>query len=467
MANRARAGNFPIWPAALTGAYASLIAIWPAPSGKLLLALPLILAPLVWWMLAGPVNWLAIFFFAALLLPPLPFALGDSGPHPGLAVAALGLAAGGLRFDEWRIHLDSLSRRILFFAVLLLASVPLALLYSGPTIATGSLARVALFCISVYVFFYSRCGPGAGAVDDFRALRFLFLAGAASALFACLDFYFQFPPPAGYGPQFIWLASGIYRRAQGVFYDAGALGNLCAFFLVMIAAALLQPRARRPMSSPLMLAGGLVFSAALLLSFSRSSLVNVAVAVCALLYLHRQRIRWRTLLAAGALAFAVAVLATFAVLPVFAQLYWTRVFNSFRYFVESPNSILSGRLDSWSYLFHFLSNHPLYALFGVGYKTLPYSRFLGKTVIADNSYLSLFVETGVVGLAAMLALSLAILQASRRAARSSGSAASFFGTWMFCFWCGEMAQMMSGDILTYWRVLPLYFWVLARAVRDR
>jgi hypothetical protein len=26
--------------------------------------------------------------------------------------------------------------------------------------------------------------------------------------------------------------------------------------------------------------------------------------------------------------------------------------------------------------------------------------------------------------------------------------------------------MLTGDILTYWRILPLYFWVLAQAVRD-
>jgi hypothetical protein len=26
-------------------------------------------------------------------------------------------------------------------------------------------------------------------------------------------------------------------------------------------------------------------------------------------------------------------------------------------------------------------------------------------------------------------------------------------------------QMLSGDLLTYWRVLPVYFWVLALAVR--
>lgn len=466
MLNRARAGS-PVLPAALLGAYASLIALWPRSTGKILLALPLVLAPLVAWLLAGPVNWLAAFLFTVLLLPPLPFALGDSGPHPGLAVAAVGLAVGALRFDEWRLRMDPLSRRLLFFAAALFASVPMALFYSGEAIAAASLARVALFGISVYVFFYARSGPGSGAYHEFRAVRFLFLAGAASALFACVDFWFQFPPPAGYGPQFIWLASGIYRRAQGVFYDAGALGNLCAFFLVMVATALFQPRAARPLSRPLLLGSGILFSSALLLSFSRSSLVNLAVALCALLYLHRARIRWRRLLVTGALATAAVVLLTVAVLPVFAQLYWTRVFNSFRYFVESPNSILSGRLDSWLYLLQFVSLHPLYALLGVGYKTLPYSQFLGKTVIADNSYLSLFIETGVLGLAAMLALSLGILKASRRAARSTEPAASFFGTWIFCFWCGEMAQMMSGDILTYWRVLPLYFWVLAMAVRNR
>jgi len=29
-----------------------------------------------------------------------------------------------------------------------------------------------------------------------------------------------------------------------------------------------------------------------------------------------------------------------------------------------------------------------------------------------------------------------------------------------------MAQMLTGDLLTYWRVMPFYFWVLAVAVRE-
>ncbi len=191
------------------------------------------------------------------------------------------------------------------------------------------------------------------------------------------------------------------------------------------------------------------------------------MALGVLAYLTGGRIRWRRAALGAVVTLPGAVLVALAVFPTFAQLYWTRVFNSFRYFLEAPNGILSGRLESWSYLLAFLAEHPLYALLGVGYKTLAYSEFVGRIVIADNAYLSALVETGIIGLAAMLALCVAILKASRRAAASSDARASFFGTWMFCFWCGEMAQMMSGDLLTYWRVLPVYFWVLAMAVRER
>jgi hypothetical protein len=120
----------------------------------------------------------------------------------------------------------------------------LAALYSGPTVAAGSLARVLLFGISIYIFLCVRDGPFRMRPEqEFRAIRLLFWAGILSALFACVDFYFQFPTPAGYEQQFIWLDTGVYRRAQGVFYEASTLGNLCAFFLEMIAVAMFRPRA--------------------------------------------------------------------------------------------------------------------------------------------------------------------------------------------------------------------------------
>jgi hypothetical protein len=452
-----------LWVSIFLGAYSALIALVRTPVTALALLAPALFLSLCWWIFIGPPNrWLMTFLCAAILLPPLPIALGDSGPHPCLAIAALGLIAGLLRPRDWRVPADGLSRAIIFLFFVLLASVALAAYYSGPLVALGTLVRVMLFGISVYVFFYVTRGPG---VPDWRFARTLFLAGVASALFACVDFYFQFPAPAGFGPQYVWLDSGVYRRAQGLFYEASTLGNFCAFFLVMTAVALLRPKKDGFVNRPVLLCGAAVFAVALVLSYSRASLINVAIAVGTLLWLRRSRIRfrqigWLALPAAGA-----AAAAAYYLFPVFTRLYWDRLSASAFFLFSSTEGVLSGRLSSWRALTDFLLANPSYALLGVGYKTLPYSNVIGQPVVGDNMYLTMLVETGVGGLSALLFLHVAILKSAYRAARNADSRVSFFGTWIFCFWMGQMFQMLSGDLLTYWRVLPLYFWALAVAVR--
>ena len=105
-------------------------------------------------------------------------------------------------------------------------------------------------------------------------------------------------------------------------------------------------------------------------------------------------------------------------------------------------------------------------LTGIGYKTLPYTSYFGEPLVADNMYLSILTEAGVLGLVLMVALSAAMLAASLRAQRHADLSARFFGVWFFCFWVGQTAQMLSVDVLTYWRVLPLAFFVLAMAERG-
>ena len=373
-----------------------------------------------------------------------------------MAVAALGLFIGAARLHEWRIHLNGTNLALVAYPTILLSSVAFAAIYSGPFIAGASLARVLLFGLSIYVFFYVSCGPGSAArIDATRAIRLLLSAGTASALFACLDFYFQFPAPAGFGDQFVWLDSGVYRRAQGLFYEASTMGNLCAFFLAMVVAALLRRHSELPVSRPLLTVAGALFGLTLLLTFSRASLANVVIATAVLAWLHRDRIR----LGVAALAVTSAVTAAVFLFPEFLAAYRIRIAASFEHLFTATESVLSGRLEAWRTLGSFLWEQPWHAIFGVGYKTLPYSDFTGQPVIADNAYLSALVETGIVGLAAMLAFNVAILALAWRAK------GSFLGAWVFAFWIGEMFQMLSGDLLTYWRVLPVYLFVLALAVR--
>ncbi len=88
------------------GLYAALVALAPGFGTKALLCAPLVVIPLVWFILQTPNRWLILFFFSALLAPPLPIALGDSGPHVALLFAAAGLWIGLLRLAEWRFHAD-------------------------------------------------------------------------------------------------------------------------------------------------------------------------------------------------------------------------------------------------------------------------------------------------------------------------------------------------------------------------
>jgi len=461
---RARELPRSYWIAGLLGVYSCVIAASPSPVTAAAWSASLTAILLALWTLQTVSRWLWCFFFAALLLPPLPFAIGNSGPHVGVAVAGLGLVCGALRLSEWRLKRSLLAFAMAVFFLVLLCSSSLAMFYSGLDVAAGSLMRALLFGIPVYVFFYSAYGPGLPTHEDkFCGARRLYWFGLLSALFACVDFYYQFPAPAGYGPQFIWLDSGVYRRAQGLFYEASTLGNMCAFFLVMIAVALLRGRSdRRPVSRWALCLGAPVFFAALVLSYSRASLLNLFAALGALLYLERARIRIGRLVAIAVSCLAAGSLAAWQFFPEVAWGYWERVTHSQSLFSQ-PESVLSGRVASWQAIGTFLAAHPWHAILGIGYKTLPYSDFIGQTTVADNMYLSLLVETGIAGLAVFLLLNFAILRTAWRAARRDDARSSFFGSWMFCFWIGQLFQMMSGDLLTYWRVLPLYFWVLAMA----
>src|SRR5260370_32885971 len=89
------------WVPALFGVWAAAIALAPGLPLKAMLAVPAVIAPLLWWTLQGPARWLALFFGPALLLPPVPIPLGDSGPHPSMLVAGLAMFAGVLELRVW------------------------------------------------------------------------------------------------------------------------------------------------------------------------------------------------------------------------------------------------------------------------------------------------------------------------------------------------------------------------------
>lgn len=457
---------------ALLGPLAAAAAITTTPvPGFAIVAAVLLCGFGTWWLLSSSTRWPLALLATACLLPPLPSPWGDSGVHVAVLVAALGLWAGALRPLDWQFRPGFLAISLLLLAATLAASVPLALFYSGADVAAGSLARVGLFAIAVYLFFYLAYGPGRRIPAE-QLLRLLLWLGFLSALFAIVDFYFQLPAPSRFAPQFVWLNSGIYRRAQGVFYEASTLGLFCVFMLVLALTVLSTGMARylRLRTWWLLLMCG-VSLAALIFSFSRAAVLNLVVAVVVLLWLNRglPGKGWRAarVLGVGGFCAAAAFGLTLYFFPDYMAAYLMRLQFSGEFLFSEPNVVLSRRLDAWHTLVQFVQDHPQRLLLGIGYKTLPYTDYFGQPLVADNMFLSLLVETGLPGVATLMLVCAAELRQSLSELRNGPTRIRrLCGRCLFCFWCGLMVQMLSGDLLTYWRVLPLFFTLLAIGARD-
>jgi O-antigen ligase len=445
-----------------TGAAAALATDWRIPA---LLAGALALTVAAAWTLARPYRWFAAFCVLALLAPPLPFELGSTGPHLAVLAAVIGVCGLLGRNPSPYLPSSSTGLPLLAYATVLALSAGPALWISGPEAAAGSLARTALFAIAVLAYLALR--HGAAEIDSARWMRGLLILGFLTALIGCVDFILQLEPVAGYGIQMVWLPEGIVRRAQGVFYDANQFGNVCAFFLIGIAAAALRRGADRPLSGPALALMAVVLLAALVFSFSRGAMLAAVAGLLVLGVLERRSLAQQP----GAFTGALIVLFTSGLVAFLASAEFTSTYAMrFLYTawraVADPAEALDVRLESWSRVLEMLAEHPMRLLLGVGYKTLASGAGADAPLIVDNQWLAALGETGLLGVVALAALLVGILRGSWRAALSANPAAALLGVWSLCFWIGQFVQMLFVDLMTYWRVLPVYLAVLALAERE-
>lgn len=455
------------WPVAAIGAAAGLAAILAEPRFAAALALLLAAAAAVTYLLERPSAWIPAFLATSLLLPPLPFSAGgvELPLHPAIFVFAAAAVAGWARLYEWRVERNALSAACVAVVAALLLSLPWAFFYSGGAVGAQSVVRWLLLCQGFVVLAWVAWGPLPEQWDGRGLVRLVLWAALLSSAFAIVDFVYQFPATVRFSPQYLYVPEGVYRRAQGIFYDANALGNFCAMMLALILA--LGGAARRALHirRPLAWLPAPFLAAALVLSFSRSSVLNLLVAGGLLAWLRRRALVRRRAVAAAAALAAVCILSIALLAPAFGVRFGQRLQFTVSEFFSRPNEVLSTRLDSWRFLLGFLADHPLHLLFGIGYKSLPYTGYFAHTVVADNMYLSVLVEAGIPGLAALLFFCGVVLAYSWRLARHEDAVVAALGSFLFAFWCGEMLQMLSVDALTYWRVTPVYFALLGLAIR--
>ena len=134
--------------------------------------------------------------------------------------------------------------------------------------------------------------------------------------------------------------------------------------------------------------------------------------------------------------------------------------------LADPNLASSGRYATWQRILAILQDQPQYLLFGVGYKTLPYTRLFHDSLITDNGYLSLLLETVIVGLGSFLFFSASVLRTFLEIARKGTGSLSFMAAFLFAFWCGECVQLLAADALTYWRNIVLFTALMALTINQ-
>jgi len=404
---------------------------------------------------------------SALIIPPFyPASLGGEMPvHVSSLLLLALLFVVLLRSELAQLNWDSIGEAGLFLLLAMALSLPFAYWLSGPQVGIQSSLRFLLFLQPWFLYAWV-CTTGRVAKEAQLStfIRFLLIVGGAAACYGIIDFYFPFQFNHPFADQYLYLQDAKIRRAQGLFYEASSFGNMCAFFLSL---CLLQLYGFRKGKSLSRLAGLLVlagiFFTALFLAYSRGSWANVFV-TAAVFLVCQKAIQIRRLAALLALLTALGFVLYEVSPQVVANFFEWRLANLLEFW-NDPSFATSGRWETWEHLITFFADHPWLLIFGIGYKSLPYTDLFGSPLIADNGFLSLAFETGIIGFTAFVNLNRVIFRSLYETAQHQNSTIRRYATFMFAFWCGEMVQMMTGDIFSYWRNVILYLALIALVQR--
>ena len=412
-----------------------------------------------------PMVFVAVFLIILEIFPPLYLArLGDRPLYLSFFILPVGFLIVICRLPDLHFTWDPLAKGLASFLAGTACSLPFAWWLSGARTGTESLSRWLLLSQIGLVYFLIRGGGRrVEARIEHAIIPLMFLAAGISAAYGIVDFFWPISLPHPPLNQFIWLDATILRRAQGVFYESLNFANFCGVFLVVAAAALLTKR-ERYLGLPrwLLVSFMAILSLAVLVAFARSTWAATLVAILVFSFQSRL-IRVRRV--------AVILLA----LGVPLVLLWTFFPELWRYFLDvrvrrlaglfsDPNLTSSGRFETWLRLLEIMRENPQYLVFGIGYKTLTFTRLFHDEMIADNGYLSLLLETGAIGLGSFLLLSAAIMKTFSRLAREGNDSVAFWSALMLAIWCGELVQLVAVDAYTFWRNMVVLVALMALAL---
>jgi O-antigen ligase len=404
-----------------------------------------------------PLTFAVTFLLVLEIFPPFFFEqTGHTPVFPSFFLLPIGAAIVVCRLRDLRFSGDSVANSLAIFLMGIAFSLPFAWWLSGAEAGADSLSRWLLLLQMVFIYCLVRGSARATATRCERWAFRLLLAGAVlSATYGIVDFVWPVPFRHPAADQFIWLGTVVLRRAQGVFYESSNFANFCGFFLVITSAALLARKERvLGIHRAAVIASVTILSLAVLVAFSRSTWASVFIALVVF-----ASITGNVKVRRGAvflLVLAVPLCLLWKLSPgLWNYLLDARVGRLAEIFT-SPNVATSGRFDTWGRVLSILADNPQYLAFGIGYKTLTFTRLFHGEIIVDNGYLSLLLETGFVGLTGFFIFSRTMLKSFFKLAHSRDQALAFWSAALFSLWCGQLVQMLAVDAYTFWRNMVIF-----------
>jgi O-antigen ligase len=409
-----------------------------------------------------PMVFVAVFLVVLEIFPPIFVArLGDQPVYLSCFLLPVGFLVVIFRLQDMHFTWDPVAKGLACFLACTACSLPFAAWLSGTQTGWASLSRWLLISQTALVYLLVR---GGGRRQESRTERaiypLLFLAAGISAGYGILDFIWPVPLPHPSLNQFIWLDATVVRRAQGVFYESLNFANFCGFFLVVgLAAVMTRRESYLRLPRWLLILFAAVLSLAVLVAFARSTWGAIAVALLVFSF-HSRLIKVRSAVA-PLLALGIPLLLLWMFSPELWHYFLEARVGHLADLVSDPDLATSGRFTTWIRLFDIILESPQYLVFGIGYKTLTFTRLFHGAIIADNGYLSLLIETGAVGLAGFLVFSGAILKTFSKLAREGNGPVAFWAASMLAIWCGELVQLLAVDAYTFWRNMAILMALMA------
>jgi O-antigen ligase len=285
-----------------------------------------------------------------------------------------------------------------------------------------------------------------------KLFRSFLIGGVTSILIGIVIFVFQIP--FGDVQRYRFPTGEMLDRAGGIFSDSSAYGHLVATWLI-IGLGTLPAFVQRRRATLLLRA--LIFLAiggfALYGSVSRSAFLGLIAAACVGLIFPVPR-SWRSAQLRVSLRLALlSVLLAVAFVFIAPHSAWRTatfinqrlVYGTFGALlnVEEANRITSGRIENWTNYLPYVLENPLT---GIGYKAL----ILERGIPPDNNYLSVLVETGLIG----LALFLVFLGGTFIALFFAYLRGNPFAWTLLLVWSAQAAMALAIDVITFWGTIP-------------